>query len=162
VVEGTTGGIVDHLKLVGAFELEGDPDGGYAIVEPSAEAAPASWTGQGYPFYSGRGVYRTKVEAPAWGDGGRVLLDVPMVDDVLEVEVNGRAAGVRLWHPYVVELTDLLRPGENDVALRVANTVANLLNGVDRPSGMAGAPRLVWASGGAPARVDAGSEPAVG
>jgi hypothetical protein len=53
------------------------------------------------------------------------------------------SAGVRLWDPYVVEVTDQLREGENEVALAVTNTLANLLNGVDRPSGLAGAPTLV-------------------
>jgi hypothetical protein len=69
-----------------------------------------------------------------------------MGDDVLEAEVNGRSAGVRLWYPYAFDVTDLLLPGENEITLRVANTIANLLNGVDRSSGIAGAPRLVAAS----------------
>lgn len=159
VVEGQTGGIVDHLKLVGSFELEASADGRYAIVEPRSEVEPAPWTAQGYPFYSGLGVYRRRIDGAASGDGERVLLDVPMTDDVLEVEVNGRPAGVRLWDPYVVDVTDLLRPGENEVTLRVANTIANLLNGVDRPSGIAGPPRLVPASIGAHARAAAGSRP---
>jgi hypothetical protein len=72
---------------------------------------------------------------------------VPMRDDVLEVEVNGRPAGVRLWDPYAVEVTGLLRPGPNELALRVANTPANLLNASPRPSGLAGRPRLVETAG---------------
>jgi hypothetical protein len=91
-------------------------------------------------------VYRARFEAPPVGDGERVVLEVPMVDDVLEAEVNGRSAGVRLWDPYALDITELLLPGENEITLRVANTIANLLNGVDRPSGIAGAPRLVTVS----------------
>ena len=142
VVESPTDGIVDHLKLVGSFALDGDPEGGFRLAEPPPEAEAAPWTEQGYPFYSGTGVYRTRVDAPAPNDGRRMLLDVPMQDDVVEVEINGHSAGVRLWEPYVVDVTKLLRPGPNDVTLRVANTIANLLNGVDRPSGIAGTPRL--------------------
>jgi hypothetical protein len=66
-----------------------------------------------------------------------------MQDDVLEVIVNGRSAGVRLWEPYQVEVTDLLKPGDNTLELRVANTLVNLLERVERPSGLAGAPKLV-------------------
>jgi alpha-L-rhamnosidase len=155
VVEGSTGGIVDHLKLVGSFALDGDLEHGYSLAEENPDAEPEPWTEQGYPFYSGIGVYRTRVEAPTLGDPNRVLLEVPMGDDVVEVEMNGRSAGVRLWEPYAVDVTELLRPGPNDVTLRVANTIANLLNGVDRPSGIAGAPRLVpftagtWIAAGA-------------
>ena len=66
-----------------------------------------------------------------------------MVDDTLEVLVNGQRAAVRLWEPYEVELTDRLQPGENTLELRVANTPINLLEAVPRPSGLAGPPRLV-------------------
>ena len=66
-----------------------------------------------------------------------------MEDDVLEVIVNGRSAGVRLWEPYQMEVTDLLRSGENILEMRVANTLVNLLEKVERHSGLAGAPRLV-------------------
>ena len=77
-----------------------------------------------------------------------------MRDDVLDVEVNGRSVGVRLWDPYEVDVTDTLVPGENEVTLRVANTPANLLNGVPRPSGLAGAPRLVRYTAGDAAAAD--------
>ena len=66
-----------------------------------------------------------------------------MRDDTLEVLVNGQRAGVRLWEPYQVELTDHLQPGDNTLELRVANTPINLLEAVPRPSGLAGPPRLV-------------------
>jgi alpha-L-rhamnosidase len=143
VVEGPTGGIVDHLKLVGSFAVYGDPEDGYRLAEAYADAEPKPWTEQGYPFYSGTGVYRTRVDGPTGTDSNGLLLEVPMRDDVVEVEINGRLAGMRLWDPYAVDVTELLRPGTNEVTLRVANTIANLLNGVDRPSGVAGAPRLV-------------------
>ena len=148
VLRDPTGGLVDHVKLLGSFALAGDDERGHRIVaRPAGSARPASWTDQGYPFYSGRGVYRTTFEVPAELAGRRLRLEVPMRDDVLEVEVNGQAAGVRLWDPYQLEVTGLLRPGPNELALRVANTPANLLNGTPRPSGLAGAPRLVEVAG---------------
>jgi hypothetical protein len=52
-------------------------------------------------------------------------------------------AGVRLWAPHAVEVTEFLQAGENVVELQVANTLVNLLEGVERPAGLAGAPRLV-------------------
>jgi hypothetical protein len=148
VLRDATGGLVDHVKLVGSFELAGGAEGGWRIAaRQDGPAQPASWTDQGFPFYSGRGVYRTTVEVPAELADRRLLLEVPMRDDVLEAEVNGRPAGVRLWDPYQVEVTGMLRPGPNEVALRVANTPANLLNATPRPSGLAGRPRLSEVTG---------------
>jgi hypothetical protein len=140
-VTSSTDGLLDLLKLLGDFSLARS-DEGYVIAEPRRELQPAPWTGQGYPFYSGCGVYRKMFTLPPGFAGCRVFLEPAMADDVLEVTVNGASAGVRLWAPYAQEITALLGPGENTLELRVANTPVNVLEAVERPSGLAGAPRL--------------------
>jgi hypothetical protein len=125
--------------LAGGWEREG----GYQIAAPRRIVAPGSWTAQGYPFFSGRATYRRVFELPAELADRRVLVEPAMGDDALEVVVNGQSAGVRLWAPYAVEITDLLRPGENTLELRVANTLVNMIEATQRPSGIAGAPQLV-------------------
>ncbi|HEX3326426.1 MAG TPA: glycosyl hydrolase [Actinomycetota bacterium] len=142
ILPGTTSGVLDHIKLMGSFAVTGDDESGYTIVAPDDAIEPRSWTEQGYPFLSGCGVYRTSFDLPSDGSEPRVLLDIPMQDDVVEVMVNGERAGVRLWDPYIVDISRYVHPGRNELALRIANTPANLLNGVPRPSGLAGAPRL--------------------
>lgn len=136
-------GLLDLLKITGDFSLTRRAGGGYSIAAPRRAVQPASWTAQGYPYYSGRGVYRRAAPIPLDVAGRRVFLEAAMADDVLEVVVNGQRAGVRLWAPYEVEITPFLRPGDNTLELRVANTLVNLLEAVERPSGLAGAPRLV-------------------
>jgi hypothetical protein len=138
---GPTDGLLDLLKITGDFALIGD---GRRIGEVPASFKPESWTTQGYPYYAGRGVYRTTVTVPNDVDGYRAILHPEMVDDVLEVVVNGERAGVRLWAPYEIDLTDVLQPGENTIELRVANTLINLLEAVERPSGLAGTPRITF------------------
>jgi hypothetical protein len=143
IVEGPTGGIVDRIKLVGSFSLEGDAAGGYRVAGPRGELPPEPWTSHGAPHLSGTATYRRSFELPDGFVGHRLFLEVPTADDVIEVSVNGRPAGVRLWDPYEVEVTDLLTTGANELAIAATNTLANLLNGVDRPSGLAGPPRLL-------------------
>jgi hypothetical protein len=143
VLPGTTSGILDHIKLLGSFGVSGNDDAGYSLTTAATEIDPRSWTEQGYPFFSGCGVYHTTFELSADDAQGKVMVEIPMVDDVVEVVVNGEEAGVRLWDPYVVDISAHVHSGANDLALRVANTPANLLNGVLRPSGLAGAPRIV-------------------
>jgi hypothetical protein len=142
VVGGPTGGLLDRIKILGSFGLAGKP-GAYRIGRSPDRVRPGSWTTQGHPFYSGIGVYRRTFSLPESYDRCRTFLEVPMRDDVAEIAVNERTAGVRLWDPYRVDVTGLVRPGENDVQIRVANTVSNLMNADHRPSGLAGPPRLV-------------------
>jgi hypothetical protein len=146
VLQGTTSGILDHLKVMGSFGVAGDERSGYRITATQRAIEPRSWTEQGYPFFSGCGVYSTTFELPSNDPELRVALEVPMTDDVLEVTVNGEGAGVCLWDPYVVDVSKHVRAGSNDLSLTVANTPANLLNGVARPSGIAGNPRLMVGS----------------
>jgi hypothetical protein len=143
VVTHPTDGLLDLLKLTGDFSLAPREDGTYSIEPPRTSLQPQPWTSQGYPHFSGRAVYRKRFDLPESFAGQRVFVEPQMQDDVLEVIVNGESAGVRLWEPYPVEVTDLLRPGENTLELRVANTLVNLLERVERPSGLSGAPRLV-------------------
>jgi hypothetical protein len=139
---GHTDGLLDLVKLIGPFSV--DTSGTDARIVPLRRTVqPASWTDQGYPYYSGRGVYRRRVTIPEEYADARVFLQAAMVDDVLEVLVNGRCAGVRLWAPYGVEITRFLQEGENTIELRVANTLVNLLEGNPRASGLAGAPKIV-------------------
>ena len=143
VVTNPTDGLLDLLKLTGHFSLAPQGDGTYSMEAPYTSLQPRSWTDQGYPHFSGRAIYRKRFELPESFVGQRVFVEPQMQDDVLEVMVNGQPAGVRLWEPYQVEITNLLKSGVNVLELRVANTLVNLLEAVDRPSGLGGAPRLV-------------------
>jgi hypothetical protein len=143
VVTGPTDGLLDLLKLTGDFSLARQGSGEYVIQPPHQSLSAAAWTAQGYPYFSGRAIYRKRFTLPESFAGHRVFVEPDMEDDVLEVLVNGQSAGVRLWEPYAVEVTDLLQPGENLLELRVANTLVNLLEAIERPSGLRGAPKLV-------------------
>ncbi len=143
VLTGPTDGLLDLLKLLGDFSLAERAGGDRSLASPRRTLRPAPWTEQGYPYFSGLGIYRRRFSLPPAFAGQRVFLEPSMRDDVVEVLVNGQSAGVRLWAPYAVEVTGLLRPGENVLELRVANTLVNLLEATARPSGLAGAPRLV-------------------
>ena len=143
LVTNPTDGLLDLLKLTGDFSLAPLGDGAYRIEAPCTSLQPQSWTKQGHPHFSGRAIYRKKFELPESFFDQRVFLEPEMEDDVLEVIVNGQSAGVRLWTPYQMEITNLLKSGENTLELRVANTLVNLLERVERPSGLSGAPKLV-------------------
>jgi hypothetical protein len=71
--------------------------------------------------------------------GMQALLDPP-IREAAVIYINGKRAG-SLWHPpYTLDITTLLKPGSNDLELRVANTAINLLAGESLPDY-----RLLWA-----------------
>jgi glycosyl hydrolase family 106( putative alpha-L-rhamnosidase) len=138
-----TDGITDRLKLIGRFAVARGDDGSYGVVRLEPRVKPASWTEQGFPFYSGVGVYRTTCSLPDSAVGRRLEVETSAGDDVVEVVVNGVSSGASLWPPHLADVTAAMRPGDNEVEIRVANTLANLLNAEERASGLSEAPRVI-------------------
>lgn len=142
VAERRTDGILDLLKITGRFALASG-SAGWQITAPAPAIRPGDWCRQGYPFYSGTGLYTARLEVPsAWLDG-RLYLQVDCGEDVLEVTVNGGAARVLPWHPYELDVTSEIKTGTNRIELRVTNTLINLLEGVPKKSGIFSEPLLV-------------------
>ncbi len=64
----------------------------------------------------------------------------PPIREAAVIYINGKRAG-SLWHPpYELDITSLIKPGSNDLEIRVANTAINLLAGESLPDY-----RLLWA-----------------
>ena len=59
--------------------------------------------------------------------GQRVVLDLGEVREVARVYLNGREVGLSSFAPHVLDVSDLLRPGENSLLVEVANTWLNRL-----------------------------------
>ncbi len=124
-------GLLDNLKIVGSFALsDGD-----VIVREKGVVSPGDLTKQGYPFLSAAAVYETTVDLPPC-EGKRVFLRADVGDDVFSLTVNGQEMGACLWNPYRLDITDAVKPGGNKLALRVANTLQNLLRGERKKSGL--------------------------
>lgn len=144
VVTRRTDGMLDLLKIVGDFALAGSAEDGWRIAARPPDLAVGDWTVQGYPFFSGTGRYRTAIDVPAaYLDGGRLLLEADCGEDVLEVRINGSAGRVAPWHPYRLDVTDLLTEGRNVIEIDVTNTLINILEGTSKPSGLFSPPRLI-------------------
>jgi hypothetical protein len=85
-------------------------------IDPALAAAPAVITfGEGTVPAGGRG-----------GQGYHANLDGP-VRDAAVVIVNGKRAGAVYAPPYRVDVTALLKPGENQITIEVANTSVNAI-----------------------------------
>ena len=140
-----TDGILDLLKIIGDFAIAKNGDT-YKIVESKNLITIGDWTKQGYPFYSGTGVYETEIEIKENYLDGKLFLIADCGEDVLEIIINNNEGIVVPWHPYKVNLTGLVKPGKNNIKLKVTNTLINILEAVQKKSGLFSQPKIEHAN----------------
>ncbi|HTS70955.1 MAG TPA: glycosyl hydrolase [Terriglobia bacterium] len=89
----------------------------------------------GVKYFSGEGTYTKTLQASSdwFKDGTKLWIDLGDVKNLAEVTVNGRALG-QVWHaPYRVDATNALKPGANEVSIKVINAWVNQLIGDQQP-----------------------------
>ena len=117
-------------------------DGPWNVSFQEHRGAPASitldklmsWsdsTDAGVRYFSGAGTYTTTIHAKAdwFKPGANVWIDLGDVKNLADVSVNGVPLGV-VWHtPYRVDATKALKPGTNQITVKVVNAWVNRLIG---------------------------------
>ncbi len=120
--------------------------GPWNVVFQSGRGAPASITMEelsdwsqnadpGVKYFSGIGTYTKAVQAsPEWSrKGSRLWIDLGDVKNLAEVTVNGKNLG-QVWHePYRVDVTSALKPGANEITIKVVNAWVNRMIGDEQP-----------------------------
>ena len=105
--------------------------GGAAFDAPIAfecgpgEAPLGDWSAQGLRTYSGAVVYSKSITLTDEHLESQVLLDLGRAGIIADISVNERPAGVRIARPYRLDITDLVQTGENQIEVKVVNTLAN-------------------------------------
>ncbi|MFC5863147.1 glycosyl hydrolase [Acidicapsa dinghuensis] len=137
----------EALTLPAVAETKiGDISGPWTIAFKHDMGAPdsitldqlASWSDNsdaGVKYYSGIGTYTKSIQAPAswFAKGDHLYLDLGNVKNLAEVTVNGKDLGV-VWHtPYRVDVTGILKPGANQLNIKVINAWVNRLIGDQQP-----------------------------
>ena len=104
---------LEPIALDGPWTLRLERDG-----ETATPTELGSWTSTD-PTFSGSGVYQTSLRLTKGGSADRkLLLDLGDVRELAQVTVNGVVLPRALWAPYVVDVTEALRPGENAIEVR--------------------------------------------
>jgi hypothetical protein len=92
----------------------------------------------GVKYFSGTASYTKEVLAPAawFNPGANLILDLGLVKEIAEVSVNGNAVGGILWKPpYRTDVTSLLKPGKNEIEIKITNLWPNRIIGDQQPNG---------------------------
>ena len=132
--------VVTETKLAtvdGSWQVSFPPDRG---APPSITLGKlSSWADNsdaGVKYFSGTGTYTTTIEAKTdwFNKNGHILIDLGDVKNLAEVTVNGKQLGI-VWHaPYSVDATAALKPGTNEVSVKVTNVWVNRLIGDLQPN----------------------------
>mgnify|MGYP006127294735 CR=1 FL=1 len=109
-------------------EERGAPEGSFAFDQL------ISWTDHsefGIKYFSGSADYTKTIEVPAerLSKGRRVWLDLGQVNDLAEVSVNGQSLGVLWKAPFLIDITDSVVVGSNQVLVTVTNCWKNRILG---------------------------------
>jgi hypothetical protein len=89
----------------------------------------------GVKYFSGGATYSKTVQASTewFKRGARLWIDLGDVKNLAVVTVNGKNLG-ETWHaPYRVDATSALKPGSNEIKIKVVNAWVNRLIGDEQP-----------------------------
>lgn len=107
---------------------------------------PGDWAQvRAWETFAGRVRFQTTFVLSEAEVQSAAFLALGAVGDIAEVWLNGQALGVRFWSPYVWELSTACQRGENQLTIDVTNSIANRLEGLQRPSGILGPVRILAA-----------------
>ncbi len=125
-VEGTTD-IIPMIQKPPYIFFSGDFTVGhhdtFDVMEPAmAKMVANGWEKNGYYYYTGMGIYKTKVTVDS--DFNFAALTVN-AKDIAEVYVNGEYAGTKLWVADETDISKFLKKGENEIEVRITSTRAN-------------------------------------
>lgn len=89
----------------------------------------------GVKYFSGTATYTKTVQAPnGWfTNGARLWLDLGDVKNLAGVTVNGKPLGTVWKKPFRVDVTGVLKPGANQLQVKVINLWVNRLIGDQQP-----------------------------
>ncbi len=121
-------------------------DGPWTVKFQEKRGAPAetifesliAWnenTDKGIKYFSGIGTYLKTLTAPAdwFNKGSELWLDLGSVKNLAEVIVNGQSLGIVWKTPFRVNVSEVLKEGDNSIEIRVTNLWVNRLIGDQQP-----------------------------
>ncbi len=95
-----------------------------------------SWSehyNDGIKFFSGTATYRNAFNIKALAGDSRYFLDLGNVKNIAEVSMNGKPVGTVWKTPFILDITDAIKTGTNQLEIKVTNLWVNRLIGDAQP-----------------------------
>ncbi|MDR1379975.1 MAG: hypothetical protein LBJ47_00675 [Tannerella sp.] len=131
-----TGSLPDIMEIDGPWQLSFPPNWG-APAQVTLDRL-ISWTeypDDGVKYFSGTATYDKTFRWEAKPDAGlRVILDLGMLKNFAEVTLNGKSFPTLWKPPYCLDITGIVKPGENALQVKITNMWPNRLIGDEQLS----------------------------
>jgi hypothetical protein len=91
-----------------------------------------SWTeseDNGIKYFSGTATYQNSFTLDAESVKKKMIIDLGEVRDLAEVFINDQSAGILWKKPYRLDISDLIKSGENELKIEIVNMWVNRLTG---------------------------------
>jgi len=127
---------IEAVYLTGNFNIEGrfrqrkeELIGQEFMIVDGKEPLASDTIRSGYPFYAGAFIFsREFTFSGKIPKGKRVFLSLDKLEAItLKVNLNKKEAGLVLWPPYCLEITEALKRGRNIIEIEITNSLRNLL-----------------------------------
>ncbi|MCL4407329.1 MAG: glycoside hydrolase [Thermotogae bacterium] len=115
---------LDTAYIIGNFQVLGERFGEFAINGKQKKGG-FDLTKSGYPFYAGKVEFSARIKIKSKSKMYLTLEDVNAA--CVEMYVNDKFAGVKYWKPYMFDVTELVKEGENEIKVIASTTLFNLM-----------------------------------
>lgn len=125
---------IETVYIVGDFGVCDYDRQEFVITSKNQITSTHDMTYQGYPFYSGKVKLSTKITCDDANEKGLLKFD-EVECACISLSINGKQVATKYWAPYIFDVSDFVKLGENDVEITLSTTLFNLM-GPNRVSGI--------------------------
>jgi hypothetical protein len=122
--------------ITGSWDVAFQPDrGAPAKITIDSLGSWSDHSDPGVKYFSGTATYTKTIQAPSdwFKPGAKLRLDLGDVKNIAQVAVNGRPLGILWKTPFRVDMTSVLKAGDNALEIQVTNLWVNRLIGDKQP-----------------------------
>lgn len=82
-------------------------------------------------YYSGKAIYKKtfSIDEKSISKGQQAILEFDNIQELASITINGKDCGILWTLPYILNITDQLKPGENELVIEAINTWNNRIVG---------------------------------
>jgi hypothetical protein len=118
---------VEVVYIVGNFSVTNENNTKFWIDGKMEIPDPKDLTSSGYPFYAGKAKFTAEF-IYSKNNKNPVFLQLNGVEAAcVKVFINGQYAGAKYWAPYILDISDLVQEGHNDIKVIASTTLFNLM-----------------------------------